>query len=102
LRAEIDAVLIWPLCQETFSLVAYEAVAAGCAVITGSDSGNVAAFVRETGCGRVLDNELALTDAFKTGEIAELSRARRRPMLHDLDLSALSLELPTLSPTVRP
>lgn len=94
LRAEIDAVLIWPLCQETFALVAYEAVAAGCAVITGPDSGNVAAFVRETGQGRVLDDEAALTTAFETGGILELGRARRRPMLYHLELSALSLDLP--------
>jgi hypothetical protein len=93
LRAEIDAVVIWPLCQETFSLVAYEAVAAGCAVITGPDSGNVAAFVRETGHGRVLDDEAALADAFAGGDILQLARAQRKPMLYDLELSALSLDL---------
>lgn len=95
--AEIDAVLIWPLCRETFSFVAYEAVAAGCAVITGPDSGNVAAFVAETGHGRVLD-EAALTAAFESGAILELGRARRSPMLYDLDYSALTLDLaPTAS-----
>jgi hypothetical protein len=94
LRAEIDAVLVWPLCQETFALVAYEAVAAGCAVITGPDSGNVAIFVRETGAGRVFDDEPALTDAFADGQILELARAQRKPMLYDLELSALSLDLP--------
>ena len=95
--AEIDAVLIWPLCRETFSFVAYEAVAAGCAVITGPDSGNVAAFVAETGHGRVLD-EAALTAAFESGAILDLGRARRAPMLYDLDYSALTLDLaPTAS-----
>ncbi|MFN9926892.1 MAG: hypothetical protein ACK53I_08135, partial [Phenylobacterium sp.] len=57
-------------------------------------SGNVAAFVRETGHGRVLDDEAALANAFETGGILELGRARRRPMLYDLQLSALSLDLP--------
>lgn len=90
--AEIDAVLVWPLCRETFSFVAYEAVAAGCAVITGPDSGNVAAFVRDTGHGRVLD-EAALMAAFESGEIADLSRARRAPQLFDLRYSALTLDL---------
>ena len=37
---ELDAALIWPLCRETFSFTAYEAAAAGAAVITGPDSGN--------------------------------------------------------------
>jgi hypothetical protein len=88
-----DAVLVWPLCRETFSFVAYEAVAAGCAVITGPDSGNVAAFVSETGHGRVLASEAALAEAFESGAILELGRARRRPMLYELDYSALTLDL---------
>jgi hypothetical protein len=90
--AEIDVALVWPLCRETFSFVAYEAVAAGCAVITSPDSGNVAAFVAEAGCGRVLD-EAALAAAFESGEILELGRARRAPMLYDLRYSALTLDL---------
>jgi len=93
--AEPDAVLVWPLCRETFSFVAYEAVAAGCAVVTGPDSGNVAAFVDETGHGQVLSGEAALTAAFETGAILELARAHRRPMLYDLRHSALTLDLPT-------
>lgn len=90
--AEIDIVLIWPLCRETFSFVAYEAVAAGCAVVTGPDSGNVQAFVTEGGHGRVL-TEAELLAAFETGAIVDLARARRSPMLYDLDYSALTLDL---------
>lgn len=93
LAAEIDAVLVWPLCRETFSFVAYEAVAAGCAVITGPDSGNVRAFVSETGHGQVLPDEAALKASLADGAILELGRAKRRPMLYDLDFSALSLDL---------
>jgi len=85
---EADAVVVWPLCRETFSFVAYEAVAAGCAVITGPDSGNVAAFVAASGQGQVLD-EAALDAAFETGAILDLSRARRRPQLHDIAFSTL-------------
>jgi len=91
--AEADAVLVWPLCRETFSFIAYEAVAAGCALLTGPDSGNVAAFVREGGHGLVLDDETALAQAFESGDITALSRARRRPMLHDLEFSALTVDL---------
>ena len=88
----IDAALIWPLCRETFSFVAYEAVAAGCAVITGPDSGNVAAFVADGGHGQVLD-EAELQAAFESGAIRDLGRARRAPMLYDLRYSALTLDL---------
>ena len=90
---EADAVLVWPLCRETFSFVAYEAVAAGCAVITGPDSGNVAAFVAETDHGQVMSGEAALVEAFQSGAILQLARARRRPMLYDLIYSALTLDL---------
>lgn len=94
--AEIDITLVWPLCRETFSFVAHEAVSAGSAVVTGPDSGNVQAFVRETGHGLVLD-EAALMAAFETGTILELGRARRRPMLYDLAYSALTLDLPAVA-----
>ncbi len=83
-RVQPDAVLVWPLCRETFSFVAYEAVAAGCAVITGPDSGNVAAFVERGGHGAVIPDEAALMAAFESGEILALARRRRRPRLYDL------------------
>jgi hypothetical protein len=92
-KHEIDAVLIWPLCRETFSFVAYEAVAAGAAVITGPDSGNVAAFVTQTGNGVVLAGEEALAAAFEAGELAGLSRAARKPLVYDLAFSALTVDL---------
>lgn len=95
---EVDAVLIWPLCRETFSFTAYEAAAAGCAVITGPDSGNVQAFVRETGLGRVLPDEAALAAAVESGALAELSRGRRKPMLYDLAFSAMTVDLLTARP----
>lgn len=88
-----DAVLIWPLCRETFSFVAYEAAAAGAAIIAGPDSGNVAAFVEQTGFGRVLPDEATLVAAFASGEIAELARDRRRPARYDLQFSGMSADL---------
>ncbi|WP_293905321.1 hypothetical protein [Phenylobacterium sp.] len=91
--AEVDVVLLWSLCRETFSFVAHEAAAAGCAVLTGPDSGNIAAFVAQTGHGRVLAGEAALRAAFETGELLDLARAQRRPMLYDLAFSALTLDL---------
>jgi hypothetical protein len=88
-----DALLIWPLCRETFSFIAYEAVAAGCAVITSPDSGNVAAFVGDGDHGVVLPDEAALHAAFASGEILSLGRAARRPMTYDIAFSALTADL---------
>jgi hypothetical protein len=92
---EVDAVLVWPLCRETFSFTAYEAVAAGCALITGPDSGNVQAFVRDGGHGWVLPDEAALADALESGRLLELSRAARQPQLHELLFSGVTADLMT-------
>ncbi|MBI1198275.1 MAG: hypothetical protein GC203_10470 [Phenylobacterium sp.] len=89
---EADAALIWPLCRETFSFTAYEAAAAGAAVLTGPDSGNVAAFAAE-GHGRVLADEAALRAAFESGEILALGRNLRRARLCGLEHSGMSADL---------
>jgi hypothetical protein len=89
----VDVALIWPLVRETFSFTAYEAVAAGAAVVTHPGSGNVAAFVRECGAGLVFDDEQALEAAFATGEVMSLGRKRRGAQLYDLRYSGMSLDL---------
>lgn len=91
--AEIDVLVFWPLWRETFSFTVYEAIAAGCAVVTGPDSGNVAAVVEERDAGWVLDNDAALEAAFESGEVAKLARARRAPVLYDMNLSGMTLDL---------
>ncbi|MBL8772031.1 MAG: hypothetical protein JNK30_11680 [Phenylobacterium sp.] len=90
-RLEVDVLLHWPLWRETFSFTVYEAVAAGCAVVTGPDSGNVAAVVGADH-GWILP-EAEVMPAFADGRVTELSRARRRPMLYDLKLSGMTLDL---------
>jgi hypothetical protein len=95
--ARADAALVWPLCRETFSFTAHEAAAAGAAVLTNPDSGNVAAFVEETGFGRVVDDEAALFALFESGEVLKLARARRKPALYDLAFSAMSADLGAVS-----
>ncbi|MDP3749235.1 MAG: hypothetical protein Q8Q88_19540 [Phenylobacterium sp.] len=92
---EIDAAMVWSLCRETFSFTAYEAVAAGAAVLTNPDSGNVALFVGAGGRGLVVPNETVLTNMFETGAICELARTQRRPALYDLALSGLTVDLLT-------
>lgn len=91
-RLEVDVLVFWPLWRETFSFLVHEAVAAGCAVLTGPDSGAVAAVVRAHDCGWVL-SEAELADGFATGRPAELSRAARRPMLYDLAFSGMTADL---------
>ena len=91
--AEIDVALIWPLCRETFSFTAYEAVASGAAVLTHPDSGNVAAFVAAGDHGPVLPDEGALAATFESGEVLGLARAVRRPSLYDLEYSRLTMDL---------
>ena len=88
-----DAVMVWPLCRETFSFTAYEAAASGAAVITGPDSGNVAAFAADPAMGCVLESEAALVDAFVSGEILELARGRRGAQLYDIAYSGMTGEL---------
>jgi glycosyltransferase involved in cell wall biosynthesis len=85
----VDAALIWPLCRETFSFTAYEAAAAGAAILTGPDSGNVAAFASEPGRGAVLADEAALEAAFETGAVLQLPRGAT----HDLSFSGLTADL---------
>ena len=93
LDLDVDAAMVWSLCLETFSFAAYEAAAAGAAVITGPDSGNVAAFVRDTGHGLVLDDEHSLETLFESGAILELGRGARRGQTFDLAFSRLTAEL---------
>ena len=90
---EADVVLMWPLGRETFSFAAYEAVAAGAALITGPDSGNIAAFVAEGDHGRVLPDEAALAQAFADGALADLARSVRKPRLYELAFSSLTVDL---------
>ena len=89
----VDAALIWPLCRETFSFTAYEAAAAGAAVITWPDSGNVAAFARADGHGVVLQDEASLMAAFASGDILKLSGVRRAAKTYDLIYSGMTGDL---------
>lgn len=92
-RLAVDVAVIWPLCQETFSFTAYEAFAAGAAILTHPDSGNVAAFVDEGDRGVVLPDESALDALFASGEILAFARSRRRPKLQDLVFSRMTVDL---------
>ena len=91
--AGVDIAVLWSLGRETFSFSAYEAVAAGAAILTGPDSGNIAAFTRAGGHGLVLPDEASLFAQFESGDVRRLSRALRRPELYDLVFSGMSVDL---------
>jgi hypothetical protein len=92
LEHEVDVAMIWSLCLETFSFAAYEAASAGAAVLTGPDSGNVAAFAAQ-GHGLVLPDAQTLEAWFESGEILQLARAARGARTHDMTYSSLTAEL---------
>ncbi|MFM8820821.1 MAG: hypothetical protein ACKOD3_09840 [Phenylobacterium sp.] len=96
-REGVDVALTWSLCAETFGFTALEAAAAGAAVLTGPDSGNIAALVASGLPGRVFADQTALFAAFETGEVLALSRSARRADVRDMVFSGL-----TASPGVRP
>ena len=62
-------------------------------LITGPDSGNVAAFAAEGDHGLVLGDEHELEAMFESGEILRLARASRQPRLFELQFSKLTAEL---------
>ncbi|CAN7204257.1 hypothetical protein LJR219_000574 [Phenylobacterium sp. LjRoot219] len=90
---EVDVAVIWSIFRETFCLAAYEAIAAGAAIVTSPDSANVAALVAAGGAGRVLADEAALTQALRSGDLLDLARSVRRPALYDLAFSGMSADL---------
>ena len=96
-REGVDVALVWSLWPETFCFTALEAAAAGAAVVTGPDSGNVAAQVSAGLPGLTLPDEAALMRLFASGEILSLSRSAREASVRDLVFSAL-----TTAPGVRP
>ncbi len=69
----IDIALVLSPWAETFSFVAHEAMAAGAAVVAMAGSANIAALVRATGRGVVLDSDDALLELFIGGDARTLA-----------------------------
>lgn len=91
----IDVALVWSLCPETFGLTAHEALAAGAAIVTNPDSGNIAALAARfapRGSALVLPSEQALVAAFSSGSIEALARSRRTVDTFDLRFSRLTAD----------
>lgn len=90
---QLDVALIWSLWPETFCFAAFEAAAGGAAIVTNPDSGNVCSVVRQLGCGRVVEDDVALEQMFVSGEILALARSRRKPRRQTLTYSRMTADL---------
>lgn len=97
---QVDLVLHWATCAETFSFSTHEALAAGAFVLTNPISGNVAVTVRRLGQGAVFETEADLEAALLDGRIEALAKEardlRRRKKTHvtrsDLTFAVLAKE----------
>ncbi|WP_375458905.1 hypothetical protein [uncultured Enterovirga sp.] len=69
LDADIDVVVNWSLCYETFSYTAHEGILAGAYVIARENSGNIAAVVKGRRAGVVLQDEHKLFTLFSSGSV---------------------------------
>jgi hypothetical protein len=99
---EIDVVLVWSICPETFCFVAYEGAAAGAMLATAASAGNAVRFTQD-GHGVALADEQALHALFDTGLAEAVSgwRDRRRPSA--IAYSGMSADfLPALAAGARP
>ncbi len=85
LRADsIELAVVWSIVEESFCFTAYEALAAGAALVTNEGSGNVARVVETTGNGLVFGDEQELFDAFAAGSILDFVHSRRLTQQSDL------------------
>ncbi|WP_454002344.1 hypothetical protein [Afipia felis] len=93
---QIDLVLHWPECPETFALTAYEALEGGAWLITNDISGNVASTVERLKRGVVLSSEDALITFLSSEaphQLAEKARAERATFAITAVKSRLSLSV---------
>lgn len=79
-EAQIDVVILWSLCMETFSFTAHEAIAAGAAIVTRKGAGNIFAATSAIAPRQVwaLHKEQDLFDSFETGSIRDLAMGDNR------------------------
>lgn len=77
--ANIDVVLQWSICPETFGIAARECLAAGAFLLTPRGSGAIAAYVTTSiGRGKVLDDEAALHAYLASDELRDVVSERVR------------------------
>jgi hypothetical protein len=76
---DLDVVVNWSLCYETFSYVTHEALAAGTFVVTRREAGNVWPAILRVGLDRgcALDTDDELFELFETGRIITMLTDKR-------------------------
>ena len=68
----IDVAFLWSICPETFSFTLYEALAAGCYIVTNPASGNIQAYIKaHPAAGLVVDDEYALMELFEGNTLVD-------------------------------
>jgi hypothetical protein len=92
-RLKIDLVILWSIWPETFSFVAHEAAAAGVALITTEESGNIARLVKSRGCGVVLRSEAELSELFVSGRAVDIAQTLTGLGHYDLHYSNMTADL---------
>ncbi len=99
----IDIAFLWSVWPETYSFTFFESIAAGCYVVTGSVSGNIAAQTEQTGRGRVFAGEEAMFGFFRDLEgvrqVLRETRATQPPV--DLVFNPALGELVPPSPAAK-
>lgn len=82
-ETKIDAVFLWSIWPETFSIALHEALAAGCFIITNRSSGNIQDYLtKNPHHGAILEDEADLHAFISNGELArriEEFRAHGKP-----------------------
>jgi len=97
-EAEIDFVIHWGTCFETFSFTTHEAIAGGAYVITHPFSGNVASVVTKSGKGLVIPDVKGLLSFFKDDSSANIVKIlRKNNATHICTLDTSEMTLPFLS-----
>ena len=76
--ADIDIVVQWSLCFETFSYSTLEAILAGAFLVVRAGSGNAAKLVSEHKAGILLDDKIELMELFSSGKVIEHLRSMRK------------------------
>jgi hypothetical protein len=79
IAADLDIVVNWSLCYETFCFTAHEAVAGGAFVITRHDAGNIWPALSQAGIDRAhaLRSKDELFAIFASGQVLELDLTKR-------------------------
>jgi len=97
---DIDAVLLWSIWPETFSFVAYEAIAAGAFIVTNTVAGNICRLAADEDFGAIFSTEVDLIQSLKSGSLKQLLQERRQRKLSLGKLSYSGMTIEALAETI--